>query len=105
MAQPSTSTSSAPPAPKEESENNTVDLTEESPEDGDNGKSALTQNLEEHYKGLCTQLTKKVEKLHNKAERRKQEYNEVVQKNKLLELQVEEMRRRIKSLEMQLGSK
>ena len=59
---------------------------------------------EEHYKSLCEGLIKKAEELQTKAERRKHKYNEVAQKNLLLERENSELKSKIESLEKKLES-
>ena len=55
-----------------------------------------------HYESLCSQLTQKLEKVNAKSERRKKNYNEMVQRNAMLEEEVRELKARNASLEREL---
>ena len=52
-----------------------------------------------HYESLCSQLTRKLEKVNAKSERRKKDYHEMVQKNAKLEEEVRELKEKNASLE------
>lgn len=67
--------------------------------------SNQSQKLDEgHYESLCTRLTEKLEKASTKLERRKEEYNVLVQKCKVLEEENHSMKSRLASLERSLGN-